>query len=133
MTRSRSVEGSLVLIVEDDEDSRAVYREALEARGAEVLVAMTGPDGLSLARTRRPDVILMDISIPDMDGWTVTTQLKEDPETADIHVIVVTAYAFPEDRGRAARLACSALLTKPCGPIRILAEIDRVLGAASAA
>lgn len=129
MSRSHSVEGSLVLIVEDDEDSRAVYREALEARGAQVLVAVTGTEGLDLARSRRPDVILMDISIPEMDGWTVAAKLNEDPGTADMRVIVVTAYAFPEDQARADQLGCAALLTKPCGPTRILAEIDRVLGA----
>lgn len=128
MRGPRSVEGSLILIVEDDEDSRAVYREALEARGAEVLEAITGPDGLALARTRRPDLILMDISVPGMDGWTVAAELDADPGTAEIPIIIVTAYAFPEDYRRADEMACAAFLSKPCGPSRIVREAERVLG-----
>lgn len=118
-----------ILIVEDDEDSREVYREVLEDSGFEVDTAITGPEALRMARARHPDAILMDISVPEMDGWTVTSELSGDPHTADIPVIIVTAYAFQADRLRAEGLGCAGFLTKPCEPTRVLAEIERTLGA----
>lgn len=120
--------GKRILIVEDDEDSREVYREVLEDSGFEVDTAVTGPDALRMARERHPDAILMDISIPEMDGWTVTSKLSGDPDTADIPVIIVTAYAFHADRVRAEGMGCAGFLTKPCEPTRVLAEIERTLG-----
>lgn len=117
-----------VLIVEDDEDSREIYREVLEDSGFEVETAVTGPEGLRMARERHPHAILMDISIPEMDGWAVTSALHDDPGTEDIPVIVVTAYAFQADRLRADSLGCKGFLTKPCEPSRVLAEIERTLG-----
>ncbi len=126
MTATR-VGRSLILIVEDDEDSREVYGEILSENGFEVEAASSAAEGLRLARERHPSVILMDISLPDMDGWSVTTQLKADPMTMGIPVIIVTAYAFPEDRARARRVGCEGFLTKPCEPTRVLAEIRRLL------
>ena len=119
--------GQRILIVEDDEDSREIYREILEESGFEVDTAVTGPQALLMARERHPDVILMDISVPEMDGWAVTSELNGDPRTADIPVIVVTAYAFSADRNRAESLGCAGFLTKPCEPSRVLAEIQRTL------
>jgi CheY-like chemotaxis protein len=121
------VERSLILIVEDDEDSREVYKEILSENGFDVDTAASAEEGLRLARERHPNAILMDISLPDMDGWNVTLQLKADPGTMDIPVIIVTAYAFPEDRARAIRVGCDGFLTKPCEPSRVLAEIQRLL------
>ncbi len=118
-----------ILIVEDDEDSREVYREVLEDSGFDVDTAVTGTEALRMARERHPDAILMDISVPEMDGWTVTSELSGDPGTADIPVIIVTAYAFQADRVRAEGLGCAGFLTKPCEPSRVLAEIERTLGA----
>jgi CheY-like chemotaxis protein len=128
VTPATTVEPSLILIVEDDEDSREVYKEILETHGFEVETATSGSEGLRLARELHPGAILMDISIPDMDGWAVTSRLKADPDTSDIPVIVVTAYAFPEDRTRADSMGCDGFLTKPCEPSRVLAEIQRLLG-----
>ncbi len=124
-----SDDGKRILIVEDDEDSREVYREVLEDSGFEVVTAVTGPQALRMARERHPDAILMDISIPEMDGWTVTSALSDDPRTAGIPVIIVTAYAFHADRIRAEDMGCAGFLTKPCEPSRVLAEIERTLGA----
>lgn len=118
-----------ILIVEDDEDSREVYREVLELSGFEVDTAVTGPEALRSVREHHPDAILMDISVPEMDGWAVTSELNGDPSTADIPVIIVTAYAFRADRTRAESLGCAGFLTKPCEPSRVLAEIERALGA----
>ena len=128
MTRATAVEPSLILIVEDDEDSREVYKEILETNGFEVETATSGAEGLRLARELHPGAILMDISIPEMDGWAVTSRLKADPDTRHIPVIVVTAYAFPEDRTRADAIGCEGFLTKPCEPSRVLAEMQRLVG-----
>jgi len=128
VTRATAVEPSLILIVEDDEDSREVYKEILEANGFEVETATSGTEGLRLARELHPGAILMDISIPEMDGWAVTSRLKADPDTRHIPVIVVTAYAFPEDRTRADAIGCEGFLTKPCEPSRVLAEMQRLVG-----
>ena len=119
--------GKRILVVEDDEDSREIYREILEESGFEVDTAVTGPEAVLMARERRPAAILMDISVPEMDGWAVTAELNADPGTADIPVIVVTAYTFSADRARAESLGCAGFLTKPCEPSRVLAEIQRTL------
>ena len=120
-----------ILIVEDDEDSREIYREILEDSDFDVETAVTGPEGLRLAREWQPDAILMDISVPEMDGWTVTSELNDDPRTAHIPVVIVTAYAFREDRLRAEGLGCAGFLTKPCEPRRLLEEVQRIIGQAS--
>lgn len=116
-----------VLIVEDDEDSRYVYTLILEANGFEVVTATSGVEGLALARETHPDAILMDVSIPETDGWTVTETLKGDAATRPIPIIVITAHAFPEDHERAEQVGCDAFLTKPCEPRQVLEEVQRVL------
>jgi CheY-like chemotaxis protein len=116
-----------VLIVEDDDDSRYVYGIILEDHGFSVTGARSGDEGLRLARETRPGAILMDVSIPGLDGWTVTERLKGDPKTAGIPVIIITAHAFPEDLARAKRVGCDGFLTKPCEPRRVLEEVIRQL------
>jgi two-component system cell cycle response regulator DivK len=118
-----------VLIVEDDADSRYVYGLILEDNGFRVATARSGDEGLRLARELQPQAILMDVSIPGMDGWTVTKRLKSDPQTAGIPVIIITAHAFPEDLGRAERAGCEGFLTKPCEPRRVLEEVRRLVRA----
>ena len=120
-----------VLIVEDDEDSRFVYGAILEKHGFAVVTATSGEDGLRVARERLPDAILMDVSIPGLDGWTVTSSLKDDPDTAGIPIIIITAHAFPEDQRRADVVGCDVFLTKPCDPRRVLEEVRRIVGARS--
>lgn len=118
----------MVLIVEDHEDSRYVYQTVLEGHGFEVVTAGSGDEGLRIARELLPDVILMDVSIPVMNGWTVTQHLKEGRDTSDIPVIIVTAHAFPEDVRRAETVGSDAFLTKPCNPLKVLEEVRRLLG-----
>jgi CheY-like chemotaxis protein len=127
LTDAATVERSLILIVEDDEDSREVYGDVLVDNGFDVATAVSGLEGLRLTRELHPRLVLMDVSLPDMDGWAVTARIKAEPETWDIPVIVVTAYAFPEDRVRASRVGCEGFLTKPCEPSRVLAEIQRIV------
>ena len=116
-----------ILIVEDDEDSRFVYGAKLRSAGFEVITASSGSDGLRMARERRPAAVLMDVSVPGMDGWTVTQQLKSDPDTSEIRVVIVTAHAFPEDVQRAESVGCDGFLTKPCEPWRVLEEVTRLI------
>jgi CheY-like chemotaxis protein len=124
----RSKEEGTILIVEDDEDSRFVYRLLFEDEGYSVALARSGDEGLRMAREGHPDAVLMDVSIPGIDGWTATERLKGDPETADIPVIVLTAHAFPEDRKRASEVGCDVFLTKPCEPRDVMNEVRRLLG-----
>ncbi len=117
-----------VLLVEDNEDNRIVYATVLEHFGYRVIEAKDGAEGVRLAREAHPDVVLMDISIPVIDGWRATSMLKGDPDTTAIPVIALTAHALPEDRERSAEVGCDGYLAKPCEPSRVLAEVKRVLG-----
>lgn len=119
-----------VLLVEDNEDNRTVYRTILEHYGYKVMEARNGEDGVRMAREQRPDLILMDISIPVIDGWEATRILKADPKTNDIPIIALTAHALATDRAKAAEVGCDGYLAKPCEPRRVVAEVERFLGAA---
>ncbi len=117
-----------VLLIEDNEDNRIVYATVLEHFGYRVIEARDGAEGVRLAHENHPDVVLMDISIPIIDGWRATTMLKEAPDTTAIPVIALTAHALPEDREKSAEVGCDGYLAKPCEPSRVLAEVKRVLG-----
>lgn len=119
-----------VLLVEDNEDNRVVFATILRHYGYEVIEAEDGETGLHLARTRRPDLVLMDISIPVMDGWEATRVLKDDSATADIPVIAVTAHALAEDRARARSIGFDGFLAKPVQPRLVLEEVQRFIGPA---
>jgi CheY-like chemotaxis protein len=118
---------ALILLIEDHEDNRNIYRTILEHFGFRVLLASDGREGVCLARDGQPDLILMDISIPHIDGWEATRILKGDPATADIPVIALTAHALPEDRERAEAVGCDGYLTKPVEPRRVIEEVNRLL------
>lgn len=120
------MEGTTVLIVEDDPNSRKIYRLILESSGFRVLTAATGDEGVRVAREDHPAAVLMDLSIPGINGWAATRMLKEERSTSDIPVIVITAHAFPEDRHRADEVGCDGFLTKPCDPMVVLEEVVRV-------
>ncbi|MFS8636906.1 MAG: response regulator [Gemmatimonadota bacterium] len=117
-----------VLLVEDNEDNRIVYATILSYSGFRVHEACNGEEGIRLARETRPDAILMDISIPIIDGWTATEMLKKDPETAHIPIIALTAHALAADREKAPALGCAGYLSKPCEPRTVIAEVERVIG-----
>ncbi|HEX8245313.1 MAG TPA: response regulator [Longimicrobium sp.] len=117
-----------ILLVEDHEDNRIVYRTMLEHFGYRVLLAGDGGEGVRLARESLPDLILMDVSIPVMDGWEATATLKRDPATARIPIIALTAHALAADRERAQEVGCDGYLAKPVEPRRVLEEVRRFLG-----
>jgi CheY-like chemotaxis protein len=118
-----------VLLVEDNEDNRTVYRTILEHFGYRVTEARNGEDGVRMAREERPDLILMDISIPLIDGWEATRILKNDADTSHIPIIALTAHALATDRAKAQEVGCDGYLAKPCEPRRVVAEVEKFIGA----
>ncbi len=116
-----------ILLVEDNADNRDIYRTVLEHFGYDVVEAYDGEMGIRLAQERRPDLILMDISIPKIDGWEATKILKADPETAGIPIIALTAHALTTDRERAREIGCDGYLAKPVEPRRVVEEVQRHL------
>lgn len=121
-----------VLIVEDNEDNRIVYTTILQHRGYQVLEARNGEEGIRIAREQHPDLILMDISVPVIDGWKATEILKGDDATSGIPVIALTAHALAEDRETAKNVGCDGYLAKPCEPRTVVAEVEKFIGPAQA-
>lgn len=120
-----------VLLVEDNEDNRIIYATALRYAGYHVLEAISGTEGVRLAREHLPALILMDISIPEIDGWEATTILKADPATKHIPIIAVTAHVLPDDEERSRKAGCDGYLAKPISPGSLLSEVDRRVGRTS--
>lgn len=123
-----TIASKTVLLVEDNEDNRIIYATALRYAGYDVLEAVTGTQGVQHARDDRPDLILMDISVPEIDGWEATAILKADPLTRHIPIVAVTAHALPDDAERSRRAGCDGYLAKPISPALLLAEVDRRFG-----
>ncbi|HZP32410.1 MAG TPA: response regulator [Candidatus Acidoferrales bacterium] len=120
---------STVLLVEDNENNRDFLRRRLERRGYAVVIAHDGEEGYSLAESEKPDVILMDISLPGMDGWKVTELLKANEATQRIPVIILTAHALISDRAKAFELGCAEYETKPVDFARLTEKIDSLVPA----
>lgn len=116
-----------ILLVEDNDDNVNVYRAILEHSGYRVLEARNGQDGIDLARGERPDLILMDIAIPVIDGWEATRILKADETTLGIPIVALTAHAFESDRARAVEAGCDGYLVKPIEPRLVAEEVRRFL------
>jgi CheY-like chemotaxis protein len=123
----KPAEETLILLVDDYQDGREMYADALRFSGFRALEASSGIEALQLALERLPDLILMDLSLPGMDGWEVTSRLKKDTRTLHIPIIALTAHALHEERERAERAGCDGFLAKPCLPDELLAEVRRVL------
>jgi CheY-like chemotaxis protein len=116
-----------ILLVEDNELNRDMLSRRLQKRGYEVLMAEDGETGVAMARSAAPAVILMDVSLPGIDGWEATRRLKAAPETAHIPIIALTAYAERADRERALAVGCSDFDTKPIELPRLLGKIEALL------
>ena len=120
-----------ILVVEDNEDNRDSLSRRLERRGFEVLMAHDGRHGVEMAAAEKPDLILMDMSLPVVDGWEATRRLKASTETQAIPVIALTAHAMPADLEKALQAGCEDYDTKPVELPRLLGKIERLLRAAA--
>jgi CheY-like chemotaxis protein len=117
-----------VLLVEDNELNRDMLSRRLARQGYQVLQAVDGRQGVEAARAGRPDLVLMDMSLPVLDGWEATRQLKSDPGTRGIPVIALTAHAMSGDREKALEAGCDDYDTKPVEWDRLLAKVEAALG-----
>lgn len=117
-----------ILVVEDNEMNRDMLSRRLERRGYEVVTAVDGGEGVARAKSDQPDVILMDISLPVMDGYQATQQIKAAPETHDIPIIALTAHATAADREKALGAGCDDYDTKPVELPRLLDKIQEWVG-----
>ena len=129
MTKS---ERPRVLLVDDYRDAREMYMEYLEFSGFEVVEAGNGMEALQRAIDSAPDIILMDLSLPVMDGWEATRRLKADKRTASIPVVALTGHALAGISEGAKKAGCDAFVTKPCLPEDLVKEIRRVLDSSTA-
>src|ERR1044071_570700 len=117
-----------ILIIEDTENNRVLLSRRLKPRGYEIVTADDAERGLALLPAERPDLILMDVGLPGMDGWTATRQLKSDPASRQIPVIALTAHAMEGDREKAMQAGCDDYETKPIDFNRLFEKIERLLG-----
>ena len=112
-----------ILVVEDEADNRRILRDLLVSAGFEVIEAMTGDEGVAKAEAEVPDLILMDIRLPNLDGFEVTRRIKATPPLSEIPVIAVTSHAMSEDNARALDAGCDAYFSKPVSPRTLLDKI----------
>jgi CheY-like chemotaxis protein len=113
-----------VLVVEDNMDTYELVRFILEKNGYETLLAMNGRDGVNAAKKQVPDLIIMDMSMPEMDGWTATGIIKKDPQVSFIPLIALTAHAQPGDRQRAMEVGCDEYVIKPMDLLDLVETVD---------
>jgi two-component system, cell cycle response regulator DivK len=126
---SKKTERRRVLLVDDYPDAREMYSEYLQFSGFDVVEATNGMEALKSAVESSPDIILMDLSLPVMDGWEATRRLKADERTASIPVVALTGHALAGISEGAKRAGCDAFVTKPCLPEDLVKEIRRILDA----
>jgi CheY-like chemotaxis protein len=122
-----------ILLVEDNEMNRDMLSRRLARKNYEVILAVDGKEGVVMAGTEAPDLILMDMSLPVVDGWEATRQLKASPETKAIPIIALTAHAMSGDREKAMEAGCDDYDTKPIELARLLAKMEALLGEKKAA
>ena len=123
-------QGPLILVVDDYEDAREMYAEYLRFCGFRVAEARNGNEALEQAFALMPDLILMDLSLPGMDGWEATRQLKADERTRQIPVVALTGHALAGASEGAKKAGCDSFVTKPCLPDDLVVEVRRMLGLA---
>ena len=113
----------LILVIEDQEDNRRIMRDLLTSAGYEIVEAVTGADGVAAAEVHRPDLILMDIQLPDFDGYEATRRIKANPALSSTPIIAVTSYALSGDEAKAYEAGCDAYVSKPFRPRELLAKV----------
>jgi CheY-like chemotaxis protein len=116
-----------ILVVEDNEENRDSLSRRLQRRGYDVVIASDGKEGVALAQSEKPDVILMDLNMPELDGWEATRQIKAASETRTIPVIAMTAHALAGDQETALAAGCDEYHTKPVDFPRLLGQIETIL------
>ncbi|MBI5944021.1 MAG: response regulator [Chloroflexi bacterium] len=114
-----------ILIVEDNMDTYELVRFILEKSGYETFLAVNGRDGVNAVRKQNPDLIIMDLSMPEMDGWTATSLIKKDEQISNIPLIAVTAHALPSDRQRAMDAGCNEYVTKPMDLLDLVDTVNQ--------
>jgi two-component system cell cycle response regulator DivK len=121
-----------ILIVEDQEDNRVIMRDVLSSAGYDLIEAVNGEDGVKLAHSERPDLILMDIQLPIIDGYEATRQIKGSTVLKSIPIIAVTSYALSGDQAKARAAGCDGYVSKPFSPRELLARVREYLPEAAA-
>jgi two-component system cell cycle response regulator DivK len=116
-----------ILIVEDNEENRDALSRRLQRRGLEIVMAADGKIGVAMAQSEKPDLVLMDMNMPELDGWEATRQIRATAETQNLPVIALTAHAMAGDRDRALEAGCADYHTKPVDFPRLLAQIEALL------
>lgn len=117
----------LVLVVDDYEDARDLYAEYLRVSGYEVAVAGNGREAVADVTALMPDLVLMDLSLPGLDGWEASRRIKADPRTRHVPIVALTGHALASAAARAQDAGCDAVLVKPCALDEVLAEVRRLL------
>jgi two-component system, cell cycle response regulator DivK len=116
-----------ILVVEDQQDNRRILRDLLGNAGYELIEAESGEEALTAVEAQRPDLILMDIQLPVMDGYEATRRIRSNPELKSIPIIAVTSYALSGDEAKALAAGCTAYITKPFSPRALLAKVQEHL------
>jgi two-component system cell cycle response regulator DivK len=116
-----------ILVIEDHEDNRRIMHDLLTSAGYEVIDAVTGEEGVTAAETHRPDLILMDVQLPGLDGYEATRRIKANPSLQKVPIIIVTSYALSGDDVKAFEAGCDAYVSKPFSPRELLAKIREFL------
>jgi two-component system cell cycle response regulator DivK len=121
------VSGPLILLVEDREDNRVLARKLLERAGFRVVEATDGREALEQVAAQRPDLVLLDMSLPQVDGWTVARTLRQSPEFGNLLIVALTAHAMDGDRERVLEAGCDEFLTKPIEVAKFIPTIRSIL------
>ena len=116
-----------ILVIEDTEDNRQIIRDLLSSVGYELIEAADGAEGVALARSQNPDLILMDIQLPQMDGYEATRRIRAIPELARVPIIAVTSYALSGDEAKTREAGCDGYVAKPFSPRQLLAKVRELL------
>jgi CheY-like chemotaxis protein len=117
----------LIIVIEDDADNMELIKFLLNKAGYDVLTAMDGYQGLELIRSQIPDLVLLDLAIPGIDGWHVAQQIRQDEQTASIPIVAVSAHILPRDRQEAIKAGCNGFLNKPLDIVNFSANVEEFL------
>ena len=119
----------VILSAEDNEANQRIIRDLFTRKGYRVIEAVNGEEAVTMAKQEKPDLILMDVQLPRMDGYEATREIKADPELASIPILAVTSYALSGDRHKALAAGCADYVAKPFRPRELVAKVEELLGA----